>query len=175
MMNVFGQVSPAQIHKMRKLLNERRNPMTYGPIDFLALDFKTDQLKGEILPELLELVKNKIVRVIDLVMIQKYEDGHHEALEMQQLAPELLALFDPLEVEITGLIQAEDIANLAEMMENGTNAALLLFENVWAVRFIEAVVRANGKLLAHERIPFEVVNEALELFAIAESSDSSGG
>lgn len=149
--------------------------MTYGPIDFLALDFKTDQLKGEILPELLELVKNKIVRVIDLVMIQKYEDGHHEALEMQQLAPELLALFDPLEVEITGLIQAEDIANLAEMMENGTNAALLLFENVWAVRFIEAVVRANGKLLAHERIPFEVVNEALELFAIAESSDSSGG
>jgi uncharacterized membrane protein len=160
---------------MRKLLNERRNPMTYGPIDFLALDFKTDQLKGEILPELLELVKNKIVRVIDLVMIQKYEDGHHEALEMQQLAPELLALFDPLEVEITGLIQAEDIANLAEMMENGTNAALLLFENVWAVRFIEAVVRANGKLLAHERIPFEVVNEALELFAIAESSDSSGG
>jgi hypothetical protein len=146
--------------------------MTYGPVDFLALDFKTDQLKGEILPELLELVKNKIVRVIDLVMIQKYEDGHHEALEMQQLAPELLALFDPLEVEITGLIQAEDIANLAEMMENGTNAALLLFENVWAVRFIEAVVRANGKLLAHDRIPFEVVNEALELFATAESSDN---
>jgi uncharacterized membrane protein len=146
--------------------------MTYGPVDFLALEFKTDQLKGEILPELLELVKNKIVRVIDLVMIQKYEDGHHEAIEMQQMAPDLLALFDPLEVEITGLIQAEDIANLAEMMENGTNAALLLFENMWAVRFIEAVVRANGKLLAHDRIPFEVVNEALELFATAESSDN---
>ena len=53
--------------------------MTYGPIDFLALEFKTDQLKGEIIPELLELVKNKVVRVIDLVMIQKFEDGHHEA------------------------------------------------------------------------------------------------
>lgn len=146
--------------------------MTYGPVDFLALEFKTDQLKGEILPELLELVKNKIVRVIDLVIIQKYEDGHHEAIEMQQMAPDLLALFDPLEVEITGLIQAEDIDNMAEVMENGTNAAILLFENVWAVRFIEAVVRANGKLLAHDRIPFEVVNEALELFATAESSDN---
>ena len=143
--------------------------MTYGPIDFLALDFKTDQLKGEILPELLELVKNKIVRVIDLVIIQKYEDGHHVAMEMQQLAPELLALFDPLEVEITGLIQAEDIDNLAEAMENGTNAALLLFENLWAVKFREAVLRANGRLLAHERIPFEVVDEALEIFAQAES------
>ena len=103
------------------------------------------------------MVKNKIVRVIDLVIIQKYEDGHHQAMEMQQLAPDLLAIFDPLEIEISGIIQAEDIAEAAEAMENGTNAALLLFENVWAVRFIDAVLRANGKLLAHERIPAEVV------------------
>jgi len=147
--------------------------MTYGPIDFLALVFKTDQLKGEILPELLDLVKNKIVRVIDLVIIQKYEDGHHEAMEMQQLAPDLLAIFDPLEIEISGIIQAEDIADAAEAMENGTNAALLMFENVWAVRFIDAVLRANGRLLAHERIPAEVVNEVLELFAQAESDAES--
>ncbi len=144
--------------------------MTYGPVDFLALDFKTDQLKGEILPELLELVKNKIVRVIDLVVIQKYEDGHHEAIEMQQMAPDLLALFDPLEIEITGLIQAEDIDNMAEVMENDTNAAILLFENLWAVKFKEAVLRANGRLLAQERIPHEVVEEAMELFAEAESA-----
>ena len=143
--------------------------MTYGAIDFLALEFKTDQLKGEIMPELLELVKNKIVRVIDLVMIQKYEDGHHEALEMQQLAPDLLELFNPLQVEISGIIQAEDIANVAEAMEKGSNAALLLFENLWAVKFAEAVRRANGRMLAHDRIPFEVVNEALETFAKAES------
>ena len=142
--------------------------MTYGPIDFLALDFKTDRLKGEIMPELLELVKNKIVRVIDLVIIQKYEDGHHEAMEMQQLAPDLLALFDPLEVETSGIIQVEDIAGVAEAMENGTNAALLLFENLWAVKFKDAVLRANGRLLAQERIPHEVVEEAMEIFAKAE-------
>ena len=144
--------------------------MTYGPIDFLALEFKTDQLKGEIIPELLELVKNKVVRVIDLVMIQKYADGHFEAVEMQQLAPETLALFDPLGVEISGMIQVEDIDNVANVMENGTNAALLLFENLWAIKFKEAVLRANGQLIAQERIPFEVVNEALEIFASAEST-----
>jgi hypothetical protein len=144
--------------------------MTYGPIDFLALDFKTDQLKGEILPEVMELVKNKIVRVIDLVIIQKYEDGHHQAMEMQQLAPDLLALFDPLDVEISGIIQVEDIANVAEAMEPGTNAAILLFENLWAVKFREVVLRANGRLLGYERIPFEVVEETLGVFAQAESS-----
>ena len=122
---------------------------------------------------MLELVKNKIVRVIDLVIIQKYEDGRHEAMEMQQLTPDLLALFDPLEVEISGIIQVEDIANVAEAMENGTNVALLLFENLWVVKFREAVLRANGRLLAHERIPFEVVDEALETFAMAESAAES--
>jgi len=144
--------------------------MTYGPIDFLALVFKTDQLKGEIMPELLELVKNKVVRVIDLVIIEKDDNGHHQALEIQQLSPDLLAVFDPLGVEISGMIQVEDIDNVAEVMENGTNAALLLFENLWAIKFKEAVLRANGQLIAQERIPFEVVNEALEIFASAEST-----
>jgi hypothetical protein len=144
--------------------------MTYGPVDFLALEFETDQLKGEILPALLELVQNKIVRVIDLVVIQKYADGTHQALEMEQLAPDLLTLFDPLEMEISGIVQVEDIANIAEAMENDSTAAVLLVENLWAIKFGEAVVRANGRLLMHERIPFEVVNETLELFAQAESS-----
>jgi hypothetical protein len=58
-------------------------------------------------------------------------------------------------------------------MENGTNTALLLFENLWAVKFREAVLRADGRLLAHDRIPFEVVEEALEIFAKAESGAES--
>jgi hypothetical protein len=144
--------------------------MTYGPVDILALEFKTDQLKGEIIPELLELVKNKVVRIIDLVIIRKYDDGHHEAAEMQQLAPDLLALFDPLEVETSGLIQVEDIANVAEAMENGTSAAILLFENLWAVKFKEAVLRANGRLIGQDRIPPEVLEEAIDLFTKAEAA-----
>jgi hypothetical protein len=161
---------PNQQDKFQIVFIERRIPMTYGPIDFLALEFKNEQLKGEILPALLELVKNKIVRVIDLVIIQKYEDGHHEALEMEQLTPELLSVFDPLEVEISGILQAEDIESIAAGMENNTTAAGLLVENLWAIKFGEAVLRANGRLIMHERIPFEVINETMELFAQIESS-----
>jgi len=87
---------------------------------------------------------------------------------MRQLAPDLLAVLNPLEVEVSGIIQAEDISNVAEAMENGTNAAILLFENLWAVKFREAVLRANGRMLAHERIPFEVIDETLAVFAKAE-------
>jgi len=142
--------------------------MTYGPVDFLALEFTNDQLKGEIMPALMELVENKVVRVIDLVVIQKDQDGMHEALEVQQLKPEVIAIFDPLMVEISGIIQVEDIDAIAEQMENNTTAALLLFENLWAVKFKEAVLRANGRLLAQDRIPNEVVEEAMEIFAQAE-------
>jgi hypothetical protein len=143
--------------------------MTYGPIDFLALDFKTDSLKGEILPALLELVENKTVRVVDLVVIQKYADGSHEAVEMEQLAPNLMKIFDPLKVEVSGIIQVEDIDAIAEEMENNTTAALLLFENLWAIKFGEAVLRANGRVLAHDRVPFEAINEAMEIFTQAEA------
>jgi hypothetical protein len=97
-------------------------------------------------------------------VIQKYEDGHHEVVEMQQQAPDLLSIFDPQEVEIGGIIQKEDLSKVAEKMENNTLAAALLFENLWAVKFKEAVLRADGQLLEQTRIPHETVEEALAIF-----------
>ena len=88
---------------------------------------------------------------------------------MEELAPDVLAIFDPLEVEISGMIQVEDIELIAEAMENNTTAALLLFENLWAIKFGEAATRAGGRMLMFDRIPFEVVNEMLEIFAQAEA------
>jgi hypothetical protein len=143
--------------------------MTYGPIDFIALELKTDQLTGEAMEALLELVEKEIVRIIDLVIILKDEDGNTEVLEIEELDPETLAIFDPLEVEVSGIIQMEDIELIAEAMENNTTAALLLYENLWAIKFGEAVTRSSGRMLMFDRIPFEVINETLELFAQAEA------
>ena len=142
--------------------------MTYGPIDFFAIEFKTDQLTGETLPELLELVKKEIIRVIDLVIIQK-EAGQHKVLEMEELSPDVMLAFDSVVSEISGIIQVEDIKAIAELMEDGTTAALLLIENLWAIKFSEAAVRSSGRLVAFDRIPFEVINETLEIFAEAEA------
>ena len=143
--------------------------MTYGPIDFIALEFQTDQLTGESLPALLELVQKGIVRVIDLVIILKDQDGAYQVLEIEELAPKTLAIFDPLEVEISGIIQVEDIELIAEQMAANTTAALLLIENLWAIKFGEAVTRSSGRMVMYDRIPFEVVNEMLEIFAQAEA------
>jgi hypothetical protein len=145
--------------------------MTYGPIDFLALEFKGNQFKGEIIPALKELVEKKIVRVIDLVIVM-VQNGKYQTLELQQMDSTMLAIFDPLQVEISGMIQVEDIEMISQELEDNTTAALLMVENLWVIKFGEAVVRANGRMVRHERIPFEVVNEVMEMFAQAEASEN---
>jgi len=143
--------------------------MTYGPIDYIVLEFKNDRLQGEIMPALLELVENKTVRVIDLVIVQKDHEGKHEVIELQELDPETLAVYDPLHADVSGLIQVEDIDAIAEKMDNQTTAAALLFENLWAIKFKEAVLNADGKLLEQVRLHHEDVEEALSKIAGAEA------
>jgi hypothetical protein len=141
--------------------------MTYGPIDFLVLEFKGNQFTGEILPALRELVEKKIVRVIDLVIVV-VQDGKYQTLELQQLDAATIAIFDPLQVEISGMIQVEDIEMICQELDNNTTAALLMVENLWAIKFGEAVLKANGRMVMQERIPMAVVNEVMEIFAQAE-------
>ena len=142
--------------------------MTYGPIDFIAIEFKGNQFKGEIMPALLELVNNNIVRVIDLVIVQKDADGSVKMQEMQQHDKAVLALFDPSKTEITGMIQQEDLQMIGEKVENNTTAAVLLFENLWAIKFKQAVLNANGQVLMQERIPHEVVEEVFKAISAVE-------
>jgi hypothetical protein len=135
--------------------------MTYGPIDFIALEFEGNKFKGDILANLLELVEQEIVRVIDLVIILKDSDGEVMVSELQQLDDHLLAVFDPLNVKVSGIITEGDIEMVAGQLANNTTAALMLFENLWAIKFKESIIEADGSVIMQERIPHEVVLEAL--------------
>ncbi len=136
--------------------------MTYGPIDFIALEFQGNRFRGETLLELIDLVEKEIIRIIDLVVVLKDKDGAVEVLELQQLDPNVLALLDPLGAEATGILTVADIEDLASQLDNETAAGLMLIENLWAVRTIEALERANARLVMFERIPHQVVEDALE-------------
>ena len=74
--------------------------------------------------------------------------------------------------DITGttmsLLNDEDAHLIAAELDDNSSAALLVWENAWASRFREAVLDANGQLIAHERIPAEVV-EAAVAYAESES------
>ena len=144
--------------------------MTYGPVDFVALEFKGNQFKGEIFPELMKLVNDGVVRVIDIIVVRKDADGNVTHQEMQEVDKSVLAVFDPLKAEINGMIQVEDIEMIGEKLENNCTAALLMFENLWAVNFVKAVENANGRSVMHVRIPHEVVVETMEKITAGEAN-----
>jgi|SRR5512139_2351470 len=137
--------------------------MTYGPVDFIALKFKGNKFKGEGLKALNDLMKKKIVRVIDLVIIVKDKEGKLTVKEIQEPDPEFVAIFDPTKVKGThGMIKKDDIDLIGKELENNSTAALMLFENLWAVKFKEAVMEAKGEQLMFARIPHEFVLEAMK-------------
>jgi hypothetical protein len=142
--------------------------MSYGPVDFIALEFKGNKFKGEIIPALIELVANKTIRIIDLVIVLKDAKGKVEIAEIQQLSPDVIAVFDPLAWETNEMIKDEDAHMVGSNMENNSTAAVMLFENLWAIKFKDAVQNASGRLLMQERIPGTVVDEALEDLAAAD-------
>ena len=135
--------------------------MTYGPIDFLALKFPGNKFRGEILPALRELIESKTVRVLDMVLVVKDEQGRVGVRELEQPEPDLVVVFDPTKAEALGMIKLEDIDMIAEQLEPNSSAAVMLFENLWAIKFKEACLRADAQVVMQERIPHEVVLETL--------------
>ena len=134
--------------------------MTLGPIDFIALEFPGNRFKGEILPELFELVDKGIIRIIDLVIIMKSE-GQVTVRELRELDAAHLEMFDPLKAEVSQMITRTDIDMIAEKLADNSTAGIMLIENLWAKRTMQAMLDANGRLVMFERIPHDVVEAAL--------------
>ena len=131
--------------------------MALGPVELLVIKFPGNEFKGEIAPALRELVENGTIRIIDLLFIKKDADGKVTANELMDLAPDVYAIFDPLVSDIEGILADDDVQALSGALENNSSAGVLLFENVWATRFRDAVVNANGQLILSERIPRSVI------------------
>jgi hypothetical protein len=135
--------------------------MSHGPIDFIALSFSGNKFKGEILDSLVDLVESETIRIIDLLVVTKDEQGDLLAVEIEQHDPEIFDFFAPLDFETNGMITAEDVEMIGANLENNSTAAMMLFENVWAVKFKEAVLNADGQLLVQGRILPEGIENAL--------------
>ncbi|HWN73882.1 MAG TPA: DUF6325 family protein [Solirubrobacterales bacterium] len=132
-----------------------------GPIDYLLVEWVGRQPNGEIAPHLIDLVDRGLIRILDVAFITKDEEGNVAALEIADLGGEVaeLAIFEGVS---SGLLGDEDYAEAGGVLEPGTSAALLVFENTWAAPFVAAVRRSGGELVASGRIPAEDVLAALD-------------
>ena len=133
-----------------------------GPVDYLVVEFPAGKsnFTGEMASELASLVNAGTVTLLDLLILHKDDDGTIEAFEIDDLdeVDELRAL----EGEIAEILAAEDVAHLAEAMENGSTAGVLVWENTWAAPFASAARRSGGQLVATGRIPIQAILASLE-------------
>ena len=133
-----------------------------GPVDYLVVEFPAGKsnFTGEMAAELASLVNAGTVRLLDLLIMHKADDGTVEAFEIDDLdeVDELRAL----EGEIAEILAADDVAHLAAAMENGSTAGVLVWENTWAAPFASAARRAGGQLVATGRIPIQAILASLE-------------
>jgi hypothetical protein len=133
-----------------------------GPVDYLIVEFPAgaQNFTGEGAYELLRLHDAGIIRVMDIVILQKGEDGTVMAQELGEL--EELGELARLETELVQTLAAEDVDHLAAAMDPGSVAGVLVYENLWAAPFASAMRRAGGQLIANGRIPIQAIIAAIE-------------
>ena len=133
-----------------------------GPVDYIVVEFPGSKFNGEVAPALIDLVDRDIIRVLDLILIVKEEDGSFDAIEIADLDHSEAGELRRLETHIAELLSEEDVMSLTAAIEPGSTAALLVYENKWAAPFASAVRHSGGQLVANGRIPIQALVAALE-------------
>ena len=133
-----------------------------GPIDYIIVEFPAgaSNFTGEMAKELLALVDAGTIRVIDVLILVKAEDGTVEAMELADI--EELGELQRVEAQLAELLAEEDVANLAAAMDPGSVAGVLIWENLWAAPFAAAARRSGGQLIATGRIPIQAIIASIE-------------
>lgn len=132
-----------------------------GPIDYLVVEFPPGTRTGEGLPLLLDLVDRGLIRILDLVFVAKGTDGAVTVLELADVDRDGELDLMVFEGVSSGLLGREDVDEAGAVLDPGTTAAVLVYENVWAAPLATALRRGGAQLVAGGRIPVDEVEAAL--------------
>jgi len=135
------------------------------PLEYALIGFEGNKFSGKIVPELLDLAERGIVRFVDIVFIQKEEDGAVGTIELNDLDPELYEAFVPMGEHVSSLFTTDDLAIAASKLPVNSAAMLILWENLWTANLRQAIVDAGGVLVERAQIAPEVVEEFVQALA----------
>ena len=139
-----------------------------GPIDYVVMEWPGAYPDAsEVKPLLLDLVDRGIIRILDVAFVAKDEEGAVSGLEVGDLKP-VAEAFAEFEGASSGLLGFEDLQEAAGVLEPGTSAAVLVWENRWAAPVAAALRRSGGQLVASGRLPTQGILAALDAIEAAE-------
>ena len=134
-------------------------------LEYLIVGFPDNDFSGEIAPGLASLVDAGLIRIVDLVFAAKGDDGSVLVLEVDE--HEHLSAFAAIEGSVGGVIGPDDVDHAVESIANGSSVLLIVWEDLWAAPFGDAVQRAGGVLIEGGRIPNEIADEVESVLADA--------
>lgn len=123
---------------------ERKTIMEIGPLEYVVLGFEDDQFASEVLPELNAIQETGLIRVVDLLFVNKAADSSVAIQEVSELSKQELAAYEGLADDLAGLFTAEDVERLAGEIPPGTSAVIVLFEHTWTLQLADAMRKAHG-------------------------------
>jgi uncharacterized membrane protein len=133
-----------------------------GPISYLIVEFPGNKMTGEGLPILVDLVDQGLIRILDLLFVTRDDDGSLRAVELRDLDLDGQIDVAIFEGASSGLLDDSDLADAASVIEPGSSAAILLFENRWARSFTQALRRGGAELVAAGYIPLDAIAASLD-------------
>jgi Family of unknown function (DUF6325) len=145
-----------------------------GPVDYLVVEFPGSKMTGEGLPLLVDLVDRGIIRILDLVFVKKEDDGSVSGLAVGDFDSDGELDLAVFEGATSGLLDEGDVAEAGGVLEPGSSAAVLVYENVWAAPLAVAVRRGGGQLVAGGRIPVQAMIAAVDAAEQRETSAPAG-
>ena len=133
-----------------------------GPVDVAVIAFDEPKFDGSVASAIADLVAQGIVRVLDIVLVNKDENGETTLFEVTDVdgdgIPDLIAVRG----DIPGLLSEEDAGAAIESMPNSSAIAMIAWENTWLIRAGQAIRNNGGTLVAFERIAAEDVQAVLD-------------
>lgn len=133
-----------------------------GPIDYLVVEFPGSRMTGEGLPLLVDLVERGVIRILDLVFVKKEADGSVKGIQIADLDGDGALDLAVFEGASSGLLGDDDLAEAGGVLEPGSSAGVLIYENVWAAPFAAALRRGGAQLVAGGRIPVQALLAAVD-------------
>jgi hypothetical protein len=133
-----------------------------GPIDYIVVEFPAGakNFSGQMANELASLVDAGTIRVLDLIVLEKDQNGDIQGYEIEDLGD--LGELAVLEESLAEILALEDAEHLAAAMEPGSTAGVLVWENTWAAPFAVAARESGGQLIASGRIPTQALIAAFD-------------
>lgn len=132
--------------------------MSRGPMELTIVEFPGDVPGDQLAPELRRLVDADVIRIVDLVFLEKDASGEVTTFELRDReGDDAYEAFDDLVYAVEGLIAMEDMDEIGADIKPGDVAAVLLVEHVWAAKLSEITRNAGGEVVWTERIPAAVV------------------